>query len=127
MSVDTVLSGKSGWLYLHASSSLKEISKVVAPKNKYEGQTPNKSSFIEQFYAVYSAEILQYRVFKGHKNGLVSVFSVLAKIQKFIILHCPNFAQNFLSNSCWRNLQPLSIGGQSLKKLLYPGFLQQWK
>lgn len=28
--------GKSGWL----------INKLVAPKNKYEGQTPNKSSFM---------------------------------------------------------------------------------
>lgn len=125
--MDTVLSGESGWLYLHASSSLKEISKVVAPKNKYGGQTPNKSSFIEQFYAQFIQLRFYNTVFKGHKNGLVSVFSMLAKIQKFIILHCPNFAQNFLSNSCWRNLQPLSIGGQSLKKLFYPGFLQQWK
>lgn len=49
--MDTVLSGKSEMLYLHTSSSLKEISKVVAPKNKYGGQTPNKSCFIEQFYA----------------------------------------------------------------------------
>lgn len=44
---------------------------------------------------VCSVEILQYRVFKGRENGLVSVFSMLAKIQKFIILHCPNFAQHF--------------------------------
>lgn len=37
---------QSRWLYLHASSSQKEISKVGAPKNKHEGRTPNKSSFI---------------------------------------------------------------------------------
>lgn len=49
--VDTVLSRISRLLYLHASSSLKEISKVVALKNKYGGQTPSKSSFIEEFYA----------------------------------------------------------------------------
>lgn len=33
---------------LHASSSQREISKMVAPKNKYEGQAPNKSSVTGQ-------------------------------------------------------------------------------
>lgn len=99
-----------GWLYLHASSQ-KDTCNVVAPINKYEGQAPNKSKVLHNncmpnlFRWAFTVE----RVFEGHKNGLSSVFSSLAKIQKFITLLCPNFAKTFLSPVLFGEVCCLSV------------------
>lgn len=62
-------------------------------------------------------QLIQVRVYNrvvgGHENGWVSVFSILAKIQKFITLLCPNFAQSVLP-SPWRSLRPLPNSPQPL-------------
>lgn len=69
---------------------------TVPTKNKHEGQKQNKSNLHKSYKpSLFRWDCTVQNVFEGHENGLSSVFSSLAEIQKFIGLLCPNFVQNF--------------------------------
>lgn len=69
-----------------ASFSPKRVGDMVAPKNKHEGQIPNKSNLHNRYKtSLFRWNFTVERGFEGQENGLSSVFSSLSEIYQMAL------------------------------------------